>query len=158
VTPRYERFMFRIALVGLVVVLGFFGYRTVIDPTEAAPVRQTSSTETTVPSETTTSVPGDTTTTVPGETTTTTAPVVLQSFAIMSPRDQTHVASGSILLAGVGAPGSVVARAETATNVDARGVWSLRLGLLPGANLLALTETAPDGTERQAALTVHFDA
>lgn len=137
-TPRYERLMFRVALVGLVVVLGFFGYRTVVDPTVAPQVRP------------------PTTTTVPGEPTTTAVPDV--PFAITSPRDQARIGSGNILLAGVGSPGAVVARGDVATSVDARGVWSLRLDLAPGPNVMELVEALPDGEQRTASITIHFEA
>lgn len=142
-SPRYERLMFRLGLLGLVIVVAVFVYRTEVNPPGPNGARRT-------------------TTTVEGATTTSSAPTTSVSttakpFSVLSPRDESRVTQPQILLAGVGNPGAVVARGEIATNVDARGVWALGLPLAIGTNELELVETAPDGSQQTASLTVFYE-
>jgi hypothetical protein len=143
-SPKIERWMFRLGLVGCLVVLGLFGYELIVDP--GVPIRAEASEPPTPPSTTTT------TTTAPPTTVPATWP-----FVAMSPRDETRVALSSVLVTGVGTPGAVVNGAGQTTNVDARGVWAVRIPLIDGTNELELVEQAPDGAEQQLRVTVHFE-
>ncbi len=144
-SPKFERGLFRLGMVGCVLVVGVFAYQLLKDPVLPARAQDSASL--------TSEPPASTTTTTVSATTIPPAP----PFGVVSPRDETRVGLPAVLVAGVGTPGAVVTRAEQTTNVDTRGVWAVQVPLTEGVNELEFVETAVDGAEQRLTLTVYYE-
>jgi hypothetical protein len=141
VSPRYERLLFRLGIVGLVLLAGAFVYRTVVNPPGPDRVRAQA---------TTTTLATDTT----EPSTTTTAP---PTFRITSPLDQTYVSESDVVVTGVGTPTATVTAGELQTTVGEQGVWALRVPLEEGANVITFVQTTADGAQQGAVVTIVYD-
>jgi hypothetical protein len=147
VSPRFERLLFRLSLVGLVFAVAVFGYRVFVNPPGPNNVGTRPTTTTSAP--------------VDGATTTTTTPSVSTlpppAFAVTSPLDRTVVNSSDLTVTGIGAPTANIALGETQTLVSLEGVWSMRITLVEGDNLLTFTQTTADLVQVQSTITVTYE-
>ncbi len=99
---------------------------------------------TTVPRATTTASATTPATTIPA----TSPPTTIGSLAltVTSPRAGTVITGNRVFVIGSATPGTTIVGAGLKTTADPSGSWSLSITLLPGANHLQFTATAPNAT------------
>lgn len=144
-STRLEKWAFRIGLVGLIALVGWF----VWEETHDRPTERLSAVPTTL-----TTAAGESTTTVAGEAVTTTATsaapapptaVTDPGFTVTSPEDEAVVGAAQVEFVGTGPAGEIVHRGTDTATVGDDSIWRMTLTLEPGPNTLMFTVLNSDG-------------
>lgn len=146
-STRLEKWAFRIGLVGLIALVGWF----VWEETHDRPTERVSA----VPTTLTTAAGESTTTVAAGGTVTTTATsaapapptaVTDPGFTVTSPEDEGVVGAADVEFVGTGPAGEIVHRGSDTATVGDDSIWRMTLTLEPGLNSLMFTVLNSDGT------------
>lgn len=159
-SPRLEKWTFRLGLLGLIALVGAFVWQQRNDRPSERPVAATTS----LPADesTSTTVAGTTATTAATGSTVATPPapsvVTDPGFTVTEPAADATVEVAQVEFVGTGPAGEVVHMGSTAATVGEDSVWRMTLTLQPGPNTLTFTVLNSDGTPLYTTATVTYTA
>lgn len=163
-SPRLEKWTFRIAVLGLIALVGAFVWQQRNDrPSERPGLTTTTTAPATGEASSTTAAGTTATTGATGATTATTAapaPSVVTDpgFTVTEPPAGTTVDVAEVEFVGTGPAGEVVHMGTTTATVGEDSVWRMTLALQPGANTFTFTVLNSDGTPLYTTATVTYAA
>lgn len=161
-SPRLEKWTFRLALLGLLALVGAFVWQQRNDRPSERP--GATSTTLAVDASTSSTLPGTTATTAATDSTATTATATAPSvvtdpgFTVTEPAAGTTVDAATVEFVGTGPAGEVVHMGSTTATVGDDSVWRMTLTLAPGPNNLTFTVLNSDGTPLYTTATVTYTA